>query len=68
MAHGIPAAGALMLLPPVDLQDRAHLDGATRGTWEVGGQLNGLIQVGAVNDIEPAELLLRLARRTARRS
>src|SRR5690349_5797040 len=44
----------------VEDHGRAYLDGAVRGIGDVGGDLNRLVQVFALDDIETAQLLFRL--------
>src|SRR4029079_13078299 len=46
------------------LPDRAHLDRAGRGAGDLRRDLDRLVEVGAVDGVEPADLLLRLGEGT----
>src|SRR5215212_1501867 len=54
------AAGALVV------HDRPHLDGAGRGTRDLGRPVDRLVEAVALEEVEAAELLLRLREGTVR--
>src|SRR5215468_191059 len=51
--------------PPwrLGLPDRPHLDRPLPGVWDLGGDLEGLIEVGAFDQVVPADLFLCLGER-----